>query len=123
MAQDDGVGRAPAGGRDDVPRNSVQRGAKLAGLVNWAVFTDFGNVWTLHNDTARPGAVFTSSFLKDIAVGAGTGLRFDFTILVLRIDVAVPLRTPWKPDGSKWNFKSATDISDMVLNLAIGYPF
>jgi hypothetical protein len=42
---------------------------------------------------------------------------------VLRIDVAVPLRTPWKQEGSKWNFKSATDISDMVLNLAIGYPF
>jgi outer membrane protein insertion porin family len=102
---------------------NIEYRAKLAGMVRWAVFTDFGNVWTLRNDTSRPGAVFTSSFLKDFAVGAGTGLRFDLTILVLRIDVAVPLRTPWKPDGSKWNFKSATDISDMVLNLAIGYPF
>jgi outer membrane protein insertion porin family len=102
---------------------NIEYRAKLVGLVRWAVFTDFGNVWTLRNDTSRPGAVFTSSFLKDFAVGAGTGLRFDLTILVLRIDMAVPLRTPWKPEGSKWNFKSATDISDMVLNLAIGYPF
>jgi outer membrane protein insertion porin family len=102
---------------------NIEYRAKLFDIVRWAVFTDFGNVWTLRTDTSRPGAVFTPNFLKDFAVGAGTGLRFDLTILVLRIDVAIPLRTPWKPEGSKWNFKSATDISDMVLNLAIGYPF
>lgn len=102
---------------------NVEYRAKLMGLMRWAIFTDFGNVWTLRNDPNRPGAVFNSDFLNDFAVGAGTGLRFDFTILVLRIDMAVPLRTPWKPQGSKWNFHSATDISDMVLNLAIGYPF
>ncbi len=102
---------------------NIEYRAKLFGLVRWAIFTDFGNVWTLRSDTSRPGSQFSSSFLNDFAVGAGTGLRFDLTILVLRVDIAVPLRTPWKPDGSKWNFKSATDISDMVLNLAIGYPF
>jgi outer membrane protein insertion porin family len=102
---------------------NVEYRAKLAGLVRWALFADFGNVWTLRNDTSRPGAVFTSGFLKDFAVGAGAGLRFDLTIIVLRIDIAVPLRTPWKPEGSKWNFKAATDVSDLVLNLAIGYPF
>lgn len=102
---------------------NVEYRAKLFGLVRWAIFTDWGNVWTLRDDPDRPGAVFTTHFLNDFAVGAGAGLRFDLTILVLRIDVAVPLRTPWKPVGSKWNFKSATDISDMVLNLAIGYPF
>ena len=102
---------------------SIEYRAKLFSLVRWAIFTDFGNVWTLRNDTSRPGSTFSSAFLKDFAVGVGTGLRFDLTLLVLRVDVAVPIRTPWKPDGSKWNFKSTTDISDMVLNLAIGYPF
>jgi outer membrane protein insertion porin family len=102
---------------------NIEYRAKLFGLVRWAIFTDFGNVWTLRTDTARPGAVFTSGFLNDFAVGAGTGLRFDLTILVLRVDIAVPLRAPWTTQGSKWNFKDATDISDMVLNLAIGYPF
>jgi outer membrane protein insertion porin family len=97
--------------------------AQLFGSVRWALFTDWGNVWTLRNDTSRPGAVFTSSFLKDIAVGVGTGLRFDLTVVVLRVDVAVPLRSPWKPQGSQWDLHSATDISDLVLNLAIGYPF
>ena len=102
---------------------NIEYRAKLFDLVRWAIFTDFGNVWTLRGDTSRPGAVFNSHFLDDFAVGVGTGLRFDLTILVLRVDVAVPIRTPWKPEGSKWNFNAATDISDMVLNLAIGYPF
>jgi outer membrane protein insertion porin family len=102
---------------------NIEYRAKLFSLVRWAIFTDFGNVWTLRNDASRPGSQISSKFLDDFAVGAGTGLRFDLTILVLRVDVAVPIRTPWKPEGSKWNLKSATDISDMVLNLAIGYPF
>ena len=102
--------------------NAEYRG-QLIGPIRWAVFTDMGNVWTLRKDSARAGAEFSSKFLNDFDVGAGTGLRFDLTIVVLRIDVAVPLRTPWKPEGSKWNFHAATDISDMVLNLAIGYPF
>jgi outer membrane protein assembly factor BamA len=102
---------------------NIEYRAKLFGLVRWAIFTDWGNVWTFRGDSTRPGAVFTPHFLNDFAVGAGTGLRFDLTVVVLRIDIAVPIRTPWKPEGSKWNFHTTTDISDMVLNLAIGYPF
>jgi predicted unusual protein kinase regulating ubiquinone biosynthesis (AarF/ABC1/UbiB family) len=32
LAENDGVSQVPPSGRDDIPRNSVQRGAKLAGL-------------------------------------------------------------------------------------------
>jgi len=32
LAENDGVSQVPEGGRDDIPRNSVQRGVKLAGL-------------------------------------------------------------------------------------------
>jgi outer membrane protein insertion porin family len=96
---------------------------KLFSIVRWALFVDAGNVWTLKADTSRPGSAFSSSFLKDVAVGVGTGFRFDLSILVLRVDVAVPVRYPWLPAGSKWDFSRATDISNLVLNLAIGYPF
>ncbi len=102
---------------------NVEYRGELSRLVNWALFVDAGNVWTLRSDTSRPGSQLTSGFLKDIAVGVGTGLRFDLSILVLRVDVAVPLRYPWLPDGHKWDFPEAADISNMVLNLAIGYPF
>lgn len=102
---------------------NVEYRGKLSPLVNWALFVDAGNVWTLKADTSRPGSQLTPGFLKDIAVGVGTGLRFDLSILVLRVDVAVPVRYPWLPDGHKWDFPEAADISNMVLNLAIGYPF
>jgi outer membrane protein assembly factor BamA len=97
--------------------------AKLFSLVRWALFVDAGNVWTRQADSSRPGSVFTKNFLNDVAVGIGTGLRFDLSILVLRVDVAAPVRYPWVNNGNKWSFKSVSDISEMVLNLAIGYPF
>jgi outer membrane protein assembly factor BamA len=102
---------------------NVEYRGKLSPLVGWALFMDAGNVWTLRQDTSRPGSQLTPGFLKDIAVGVGTGIRFDLSILVLRVDVAVPVRYPWLPDGHKWDFPEAADISNMVLNLAIGYPF
>jgi outer membrane protein insertion porin family len=97
--------------------------AKLFSIVRWALFMDAGNIWTRQTDSTRPGSVFTKNFLNDVAVGVGTGLRFDLSILVLRVDVSSPVRYPWVTNGNKWSFHSVGDISDMVLNLAIGYPF
>ncbi len=102
---------------------NVEYRNKLFSIVRWAIFVDAGNVWTLKNDTSRLGSAIGRNFLNDVAVGVGSGLRFDLSILVLRVDVAVPVRYPWLPDGSKWQFNKATDISNLVLNLAIGYPF
>jgi len=96
---------------------------KLFSIVRWALFVDAGNIWTRTYDSSRVGSAFSSRFLNDIGVGIGTGLRFDLNIIVLRIDVATPVRYPWLPDGHKWVFNKTTDISNMVLNLAIGYPF
>jgi outer membrane protein insertion porin family len=96
---------------------------KLFSIVRWALFVDAGNIWTRQEDTSRIGSKFTSHFLNDVAVGIGTGLRFDVSILVLRVDVATPVRYPWLANGNKWVFNKVTDISNLVLNLAIGYPF
>lgn len=92
--------------------------AKLFSIVRWAAFADMGNVWTLRKDINRPGSQFSGDFLNQIAVGAGLGLRFDVNILVLRFDVAFPVRKPWL-EGNKWDF----DFSEPVYNIAIGYPF
>ncbi len=98
--------------------------AKLFSIVRWAAFIDAGNIWTLKEDTLtpRPGSKFTGKFLSQIAVGAGLGLRFDISILVIRFDVAFPIRRPWTTSGSKWDL-SAIGFNDAVYNLAIGYPF
>ncbi len=103
--------------------------AKLFSIVRGALFVDAGNVWTRKEDTTRPGAKFTSNFMSQVAVGMGAGLRFDISILVLRFDVAIPVRLPYNTPGNRWVFDQIDFSSkewrrnNIVYNLAIGYPF
>ena len=102
---------------------------KLAGILHGAVFIDAGNIWLYNENSLKPGAKFSSSFLKEMAVGTGVGLRVDVTYLVVRLDVAFPLRKPWLPDGERWvinqiKFGSPDWRSEnIIFNLGIGYPF
>ncbi|MCV9926588.1 BamA/TamA family outer membrane protein [Flavobacterium sp. LS1R49] len=108
---------------------STEYRAKLFSIVRGALFIDAGNIWLLNADPNKPGAEISKDFLKEIAVGAGAGLRFDLSFLVLRTDLAFPLRIPYLPQGQRWviddiNFGSGSWRKDnLVLNIAIGYPF
>jgi outer membrane protein insertion porin family len=70
-----------------------------------------------------------SQFLKELAVGTGVGLRADFNFFVLRFDLAFPIRKPWLPEDQRWVFdqidfgSSSWRSENLVLNIAIGYPF
>jgi outer membrane protein assembly factor BamA len=59
--------------------------AKVNDFIQGALFVDAGNVW-MYKDEVLYGAdgVFGKDFYKQLAVGAGVGLRFDFTYLLLR---------------------------------------
>jgi outer membrane protein insertion porin family len=92
---------------------------KLNNIFETALFLDAGNIWLYNSDSTRPGAKFTTGFLNQLAVGAGVGLRLNLTILLLRLDVATPLRKPWLPGRER----SVFDLGNTVWNLAIGYPF
>jgi outer membrane protein assembly factor BamA len=98
-------------------------------FIKGALFIDAGNIWLINKDIDKPGSQFTKHFMKEIAVGVGAGLRFDFSFLVLRTDLAFPIRKPFLPDGQRWvidevNFGSGSWRRDNLLfNLAIGYPF
>jgi len=101
----------------------------LVSIVKGAVFVDAGNIWLMHKDANKPGAEFTKKFLSEFAVGTGVGLRFDLSFLVLRTDLAFPLRKPYLPEGQRWviddiRFGNGTwRKENLVFNLAIGYPF
>ncbi|MGK6344079.1 BamA/TamA family outer membrane protein [Chryseobacterium sp. DT-3] len=103
--------------------------ANLYKFLNVAVFADAGNVWLINEDAQRPGAKFSKEFLSEIAVGAGVGLRLDFSILILRLDLAMPLRVPYYEKGDRWAFNrinfgdSQWRKDNLILNIAIGYPF
>lgn len=103
--------------------------ANLYKFLNVAVFADAGNVWLVNEDIERPGAKFSKEFLSEVAVGAGVGLRLDFSILILRLDLAMPLRVPYYERGDRWAFDkinfgdSNWRRDNLILNIAIGYPF
>lgn len=108
--------------------NTEYRG-NIYKFLNGALFLDAGNIWLLKEDPNKPGAKFTKDFMKEIAVGVGAGLRFDFNFLVLRTDLAFPIRKPYLPDGERWVIDKIELGSgpwrrdNLLFNLAIGYPF
>lgn len=103
--------------------------ANIYKFLNVAVFADAGNIWLINEDADRPGAKFSKEFLSEIAVGAGVGLRLDFSILILRLDVAMPLRVPYYEKNDRWTFDKikfgdgSWRKDNLILNIAIGYPF
>lgn len=102
---------------------------KVIKPVYGAVFVDAGNIWLKKENSYKPGAKFSKDFMKELAVGTGLGLRVDITLLVVRLDVAFPLRKPWLPENNRWvindiNFGSSEwRKENVIFNLAIGYPF
>ncbi|OOQ56432.1 translocation and assembly module lipoprotein TamL [Mucilaginibacter pedocola] len=93
--------------------------AKLFSIVYGALFADAGNVWNAKPHQA--GGTFGTNFLKQMAVDAGFGLRFDATVLVLRTDVGFPLLTPYI--NSSGGRSVPLSFNNAILNIAIGYPF
>ncbi len=88
-----------------------------------ALFVDAGNVWLLDRDPTFPGGEFQfSSFAREIAIGGGIGLRFDFGFFIFRIDGAVPFRDPAQPRGERWVLDNI-DFNLVNWNFGIGYPF
>jgi outer membrane protein insertion porin family len=102
----------------------------IAGYFKGAVFVDAGNVWLFRADSLRPGANFRwDSFLREMAVGTGAGLRVDAGFFVLRLDLAFPLRKPFLPENERWVFNQIAfgdrtwRRNNLILNIGIGYPF
>lgn len=109
---------------------NVEYRANLFSFLNAAVFVDAGNVWLFNEQEDRPGGTFKGKeFLSEIAVGAGVGLRFDFSIIILRTDLAMPLKIPYYQKGNRWTFNEIDFSSklwrrdNLMFNIAIGYPF
>ncbi len=101
---------------------SVEHRYNLFGNVKGALFIDAGNIWNVLDDVEDNDANFTDfGSLKDIAIGAGFGLRYDFSFFVLRGDIGFKTYDPSYRDQNRWfndfNFGNA------VYNIGINYPF
>jgi len=108
---------------------NIEMRPKLFSIVEGALFLDAGNIWLLRSNKYVPGGAFGKNFLNQVAADAGFGLRFNFTVLILRTDIGFPIIKPNLPAGqhivinqidfgsSKWRGQN------LIFNLAIGYPF
>lgn len=130
---------------------SMELRSKLFGFVGGAIFLDAGNTWLFSQQTRLneesgelepvPGNTKfrIDSFYKELGIGTGFGLRFDFTFLVLRFDVGIKMFDPARPEGERFVLDKAkffrpfatkldngtfTNIKEPVIyNIGIGYPF
>ena len=94
----------------------------IVSILHGAVFLDAGNIWLLENDPARPGGKLCGkTFLRDLALGTGVGLRVDIGMLVLRGDLGYGLHAPYY-NGTNHYFNIAFKKA-FAFHLAIGYPF
>ncbi len=86
-----------------------------------AVFVDAGNIWNLWDDIPYEDAKFKGwSSLKDVAVGAGFGYRYDFGFFALRLDYAFKIHDPAYPPGERWK---KPKLNEGTLQIGINYPF
>lgn len=95
----------------------------LISLLHGALFLDAGNVWLLKKDPLRPGGELQAkTFLRDLALGTGAGLRIDLDMLVLRADLGIGIHAPYHTSRHTYynmpNFRQS-----LAFHLAIGYPF
>ena len=113
----------------------------LGGVLEGAFFLDGGNIWTLKEDTARVGSQILwkaqsvlgsnvkigDNFLRQIALGIGTGIRLDYKYFIIRFDAAIKVRNNFRDEftDSYWVRRDIgkLQLSDFNYNLAVGYPF
>jgi outer membrane protein assembly factor BamA len=95
----------------------------LFGMLEGAAFVDMGNIWLLRPSDEFPNGNFTfGTFVPDIAVGCGFGLRLNISIITLRLDFAIPFYDPQYAKGERWRMPH-WKWGQIVTNFGIDYPF
>lgn len=109
---------------------SIELRRDLFGFIDGAIFLDAGNSWllkgTLKSDEDGDDGKFRfNSFMSEMAVAAGAGLRFDLSFLVFRLDLGLKMFDPAQKVGQRFvgdkTFSNFGQISE--INIGIGYPF
>jgi outer membrane protein assembly factor BamA len=136
-----GPGNTPQGSQSLIDKsgelileaNFEYRFTLIKKFIEGAIFFDAGNIWNLNKlSVANPdyGILRKESFVSEIALNTGIGMRFDLSMFLFRIDWGIPLRDPSKPAVERWvlaqNFSN--NFSNFLLNqtaiaIGIGYPF
>ncbi len=94
----------------------------IVGNFKGALFVDAGNIWNVFDNVDDPDLTFNGlSSLKDVALGSGFGIRYDFTYFVLRGDLGFKTYNPAEEISKRW-FREY-NFGNSVLQIGINYPF
>jgi hypothetical protein len=89
----------------------------------------------LEDSEGDDGIFRFNSFFNEIAVGAGAGLRFDFSFLIFRLDWAFQIIDPAQKAGNRFVLDDLNILNlsnqrnrelfrnKTSLNIGIGFPF
>jgi len=106
--------------------------------IGGAFFTDIGNIWNLSSNPDGLSRFSFSRLGKDIAIGVGTGIRFDFSYFLIRIDMGIKLKDPARSENNGWlslsdftwkNYEYSDAVNappprnNYAIQLGIGMPF
>ncbi len=105
---------------------NIEYRSDLFWIIEYALFMDAGNVWTIGEDVNRPGTQLTNIY-EQLAVGWGWGLRLDFSYFMLRFDFAYKLKNPYLlNEGTPLETYFQSPVGQGFLGnptIAINYPF
>lgn len=109
---------------DMVIQTNMEYRFPIYDFFHGGLFLDIGNVWLLNKSDDYPlGHFDANTFAQQMAMDAGIGFRFDFDFFIIRIDTALPIRTPSRPVNDRWIDTSMIRFRDIVWNFGIGLPF
>jgi outer membrane protein assembly factor BamA len=101
---------------------SAEMRFNIFGQLNGAVFADAGNIWNVFDDEDTPSYKFNGlESFRDIALGTGFGLRYDFNFFVVRFDIGFKTYNPGRAVNDRW-FREY-NFANSVFNVGINYPF
>ena len=102
---------------------SLEYRFKIINSFKGALFVDAGNIWDISNSSITSEDSKFNGFesIKDIAIGSGLGLRYDFNFLVIRLDFGFKTYEPYNAKNEKW-FQNY-NFGNVVYNIGINYPF
>ena len=92
--------------------------------MEYAIFVDAGNVWTIRNYENQPGGEFKiNTFIEEMGLSWGVGIRPNFGFILLRLDLGMKIYNPEVKTGTRWVITTPNIKKDCALHFAIGYPF
>ena len=104
---------------------NVELRTALFWKFNGAFFVDAGNIWTLKNYKDQPGGQFKfDTFLKQLAVAYGLGLRVNFDYFILRLDCGMKAINPaYTTSNGHYPIINPKLRRDLSVHFAVGMPF